>query len=90
MEAGLPNIHGYIANPPTSAGGSQELWDSCYADEKFITTSYTGSHMCNQNTAEYWTTFEGLTFDASKYDSIYGSSTTVAPKSRKCRFFIHY
>lgn len=76
-EAGLPNITGdagVINGNHASANGA--FYSMTSTDNK---TFYTNN---NDN--------EGLGFDASKSNPIYGSSTTVQPKSMTVKYYICY
>lgn len=80
-DAGLPNVEGSI----TPGGGMKEL----------SVTSYSGALRTFENgrvtNAQFGTSASwGIIFDASKYNSIYGASSTVQPPALTMRFYIKY
>ena len=89
VNAGLPNITGtYGKNSGTDTGWqittaqltrSGALNYTSHASKIYLATANGSSDMVLN-----------LTFDASKSNSIYGSSTTVQPATCKCYFCIKY
>lgn len=86
-EAGLPNITGTYTNDSTYCS---------YMSDKGINgsdgaISWT-TKLYHSMTANSYTNYslEKLTFDASKSNPIYGSSTTVQPKSMTVKYYICY
>lgn len=79
QNAGLPNIIGSF---------------SAYTYELNTSSVFFNEKTWNTN-AGYWDDgdrckYYKYGFNASKSNNIYGSSSTVVPKSRKCKFFIKY
>ena len=72
VAAGLPNIKGTF-------GGS-----NFYGPSGAFTVSRTGTDI-DEGSGPF---NRGFTFDASKYNSIYGASTTVQPPAIKMRYII--
>lgn len=69
----------------------QDLWDTVITDGAFSDTrTPTASYYANENNPNYFSDLFAINFNAHSYNSIYGNSTTVVPKSRKCRFYISY
>lgn len=81
-EAGLPNIEGqvnavlYLCTGTAVSTGA--LSDTAVADHTNLSGAFAANHDGN------------LKFDASKSNSIYGSSTTVQPKSMTVKYYICY
>ena len=81
IEAGLPNITGSF-----SGGDIEAIWDlgnstGAFSVIKENTTNVRDGSESDLNTV-------GVTFDASKSNSIYGKSTTVQPNALTMRYFI--
>ena len=81
IEAGLPNITGYIR------GASTEADSSDYAGGVFVYDS--DKNALAQVGSRYWQS-KGVNFDAFRSSSIYGNSNTVQPATCKCYFIIKY
>lgn len=81
-EAGLPNIEGqvnavlYLCTGTAVSTGA--LSDTAVSDHTNLSGQFAANHDGN------------LKFDASKSNSIYGSSTTVQPKSMTVKYYICY
>lgn len=81
-EAGLPNIEGqvnavlYLCTGTAVSTGA--LSDTAVGDHTNLSGAFAANHDGN------------LKFDASKSNSIYGSSTTVQPKSMTVKYYICY
>ena len=81
--AGLPNITGKIQQRDAETGQTGEIWG--HADS-FITegivSGYTTrpyNYTLTGNSVSGGASIDGISFDASKSNSIYGNSTTVQP-----------
>ena len=67
VEAGLPNIYGKFSTGAENKGQTATGAFSVVSNSE------------HRNTDGEWNNQRLITFDASKYNSIYGSSTTVQP-----------
>lgn len=86
-EAGLPNIMGTYTNDSTYCSYMSDKGINGSNGAISWTTKLYTSMTANSN-ANY--SLEKLTFDASKSNPIYGSSTTVQPKSMTVKYYICY
>lgn len=82
MVAGLPEIAG-ATNGAVTYGGQQNgaLYTPAITSYKVQAPTNGGGSL---------TTAEGYQFNASKYNTIYGKSTTVTPKSLKVGWYIKF
>ncbi len=89
--AGLPNITGKLNVDDNITIGHKET-NSILDAENGAFSIYYSTHA--QNTinagADTWYHERGFAFDASKSNSIYGSSDTVQPKSYTVKYYICY
>ena len=81
VDAGLPNITGFLDNSLHQSGTKA--------------TSFTGAYTASLNSSKmygdsgYGTAFD-VTFNASNSNGTYGSSDTVTPKSVSTQWFIKF
>ena len=87
VEAGLPNITGSIYRSETQY---QDIWDDSLSNGCFKNRISTIGRYSSENTTSYTSKFDGVDFDASLSNSIYGNSTTVQPSSFIVNYFIKY
>lgn len=86
-EAGLPNINGVIGSTDVWGYGNvsyRNVSGAFAGNSKFtLTKSFSPSNItgANPNSSEYGS----VSFDASRYSSIYGNSSTVQPPA----YFVH-
>ena len=81
IAAGLPNITGSISNIRSSAGANTSASGALI---RRATTEWPNS--CSQTTDR--TYYEGINFDASNSNSIYGNSTTVQPQTTTVYYYV--
>ena len=81
IQAGLPNITGSF-----SGGDIEALWDLGNSTGAFSVIKENTSNVREGSESDLNTV--GVTFDASKSNSIYGNSTTVQPNALTMRYFI--
>ena len=78
---GLPNITGYTG---LASGAYDNATYNVVPQGAFYRNSA-------KSTLIGWdTTYQGISFDASRSNAIYGNSDTVQPKSMTTRYYIKY
>ena len=87
-EAGLPNIEGSLGIRNYSVTGGNLIWaiSGAFSDNPYAGTASDNAVASGQSTKGY----DGLTFNASKSNSIYGASSTVQPKALTAQYLIKY
>lgn len=76
QNAGLPNITGSFGRFYTDAG----VFSGAFYSDGSTGTGHGGANQANSN----------VYMNASRCSGVYGASSTVTPKSRKCKYFIKY
>lgn len=88
--AGLPNITGSISKKSSAGTTTDFLSDSTGLDENGALSVIYGDQNATANDNAIKERPNGIIFDASKSNIIYGNSTTVQPNSLTTRFYIKY
>lgn len=87
-EAGLPNITGSINK--TQSGLSLMNGEKTSIKIDRALSAIFGNYIIPGTTGATGNNITGITFNASKSNSIYGNSTTVQPKSMTVKYYICY
>lgn len=84
VDAGLPNITGFTQYHCGRSSSGSATWSS---GALTLETNNSAIDGFNKSTKAY---AAGVRLDASKYNTIYGSSGTVTPLSMKTAFYIKF